>query len=601
MVAEENLNRQASVAETVISPLRSDLRIIEDNSSGKEKSWIIFDPINGKYFRIHEKEHHVISLLAKEIRLKELMEAFNATGIHITEKEILSIVNFLTLNSLLVSRYLVTENILTNRSRLKKSTIVQRSLGSLLFLRVPIWNPDKFLDRTKDTVKFLFNKWALLTLAILSAIGYICVIPQWTRLSSQFYSSLSYKGAIQYAVTIIILKVLHEFAHAYTAKLHDVSVRKFGIFFIIFFPRLYTDLTDSWQIVERKKRILIDSAGILLEVAAGGIAALIWLNTGSGTVNGTAYYVFAVSALSAILINGNPLIKYDGYYLLMDVLNVDNLQRQSVTFFRQMVYSKLFGIKIHIDRSADFPSWKRNLLVAFSIASFIYRFFLYTGIILIIYFMFTKTLAVLLILAEIYTLFVMPIHNEIKTISKFKTNMNQKKTLLSVSFVLVVVIILIVPIPWNIEAPCETASLEAVSIFAPQEGFLQNINTPNGNKVKPGEVLIVLENPFLSMDIEESQLELKILHTQRNIASAKYENLGMVKIKEEQISGIKKKLKEDFREQELLTLKAPISGVFALFDIHLKTGKWIKKGELLGEVTNPEKAIIFAYVEEQDI
>lgn len=446
MVAE-SINQKAAVPDTIISPLRNDLRIIEDKISAKENSWVIFDPVNGKYFRIQEKEHLVISLLSKEIPLKEVMKTLKTTGVHITEKEVLSIINFLSFNSLLTSRYLITENILARKGQLKRSTIVRRSLASLMFIRIPLWNPDKFLEKTKNTVRFLFNKWTLLMLAILALAGYICVIPQWTRLSSQVYSSLSYKGAILYAVTIVILKILHEFAHGYTAKLLNVPVRKFGVFFIVFFPRLYTDLTDSWLLVEKKKRVLIDSAGILLEIAAGGIAALVWLNTGSGGVNAAAYYIFAVSALSAILINGNPLIKYDGYYLLMDLFNIDNLQRQSLACFRQMIYPRILGINPQDELPFAYPVWRRNFLICFSIASFIYRFFLYTGIILIIYFMFTKTLAVILIFVEIYTLFIIPLHNEFKTISRLKIGINRKKAVLTLSSVLITLLILSIPIP----------------------------------------------------------------------------------------------------------------------------------------------------------
>lgn len=113
--------------------------------------------------------------------------------------------------------------------------------------------------------------------------------------------------------------------------------------------------------------------------------------------------------------------------------------------------------------------------------------------------------------------------------------------------------------------------------------------------------MMVLENPFLDMEIRENKLDLEILNTQRNIASINYQDLGMVKVKEKQILSIRKKLNENIRKQKLLNLKAPISGVFILADIHLKPGKWIKKGEFLGEVTNPEKTVIFAYIEEKDI
>lgn len=601
MVAE-SLNQKPSSSEIIIPPLRRDLKIIEDTvSTGKEISWIIYDIVNGKYFRIHRKEYDIISHLSKEFKLKEFHELLTTSGIAVSEKEIISIINFLSMNSLLISRYFVTENILVRKIKAQKTAAAQKYLSSLLFLRLPIWNPDKFLNRTIDSVKFIFNKWTLSFLIALSCIGYICVIPQWSRLSSQFYSSLSYKGMIEYALAIVTLKIMHEFAHSYTAKSLNIPVRKMGLFFIIFFPRLYTDITDSWQVLERKKRMLIDGAGILFEIAVGGLAALLWLNTGSGIVNSIAYYVFAVSALSAILVNGNPLIKFDGYFLLMDFLNIDNLQRQSVTILRQHIYTHILGIKMQNLEPFQYPAWKTNLLIAFSISSFIYRFFLYTGIILIIYFMFTKTLAMILIVIEIYTLFYLPVTSEIKTISRYKAGMSQKKAMLAVSGLALLLVILFIPIPWNIEAPGEVSSLETASIFVSNEGFLKSIAAADSQTVNKGEALLQLENPFLKMDIKENKIELEILKTERNIASTKYEDLGIVKVKEEQLKGIKRKITEDERKQSLLTIKSPIAGTFAIFDKHLKPGKWLKKGDFIGEVVDRDKPVIFAYVKEKDI
>lgn len=601
MVAE-SLNQKKSSSEIIIPQLRKDLKIIEDAvSTDRETSWIIYDPVNGKYFRIHRNEYNIISHLSKEFKLREFYELLTSSGTTVSEKDILSVVDFLSQNSLIVGRYFVTESLLERKIKAQKSAAVQKYLSSLLFLRIPIWNPDKFLNSTYDKVKSFFNKWTLYFLAALSIIGYICVIPQWSRLSSQFYSSLSYKGMIEYGITIIILKILHEFAHAYTAKMLNIPVRKMGLFFIIFFPRLYTDITDSWQVLERKKRMLIDGAGIIFEIAVGGLAALFWLNTGAGVVNSISYYVFAISALSAILVNGNPFIKYDGYFLLMDFLNIDNLQKQATTVLRQNIYAPILGIKMQNQPPSSYPIWKNNLLIVFSIVSFIYRFFLYTGIILIVYFMFTKTLALLLVAIEIYTLFYLPLKSEVKALSRYQTTMDHKKKMLAVSGIVLLLIIIFIPIPWNIEAPGEVSSLETVSIFVQNEGFLKKITAADAQVVNKEDELALLEDPFLKMDIKENNLELEILKTERNTASTKYNDLGIVKVKKEQIISVEKKIAEEERKQALLTITAPIAGTFALFDKHLKPGKWLKKGELIGEVVDRDKTVVFAYVKEKDI
>ena len=361
--------------------LRKDLRIFpgDKNNSG-EKTWIIFDPVADKYFRISEKEHIIISFLAENSPIENLQIKIELIDSKITKEFILTVISFLNNNGLLQGNYKITENRLQQLRKLKAKALPSKLMSSYLFFRIPLLKPDNFLTKTTDIVKAIFNKWLLLFLFIISVCGYIGVVIHWHKFAAEIIGSLNYSGLIRYGITIIILKLFHELGHAYSAKFAGIRVRRFGIGVIIFFPRFFIDITDSWRLKGRKQRMLIDSAGILVELLIGGIAALIWLNTGPGTVNTISYFVFAVSIINTVLVNGNPFIRYDGYYLLMDLVNIDNLQRQGSLEIKLLSREYFFGIKEKV--SHTITGWKKYFVIIYGISSFIYRIFLYTGIIL---------------------------------------------------------------------------------------------------------------------------------------------------------------------------------------------------------------------------
>jgi putative peptide zinc metalloprotease protein len=577
--------------------LRKDLRIFpgaKDYSGNK--TWVIFDPVADRYFRVSEKEHSIITFLSTSSQLETLLNKIKFTNPEISKKDILSVLSFLNNNGLLKGSYKITENRLRQLRILKAKALPSKLMSSYLFFRIPLWDPDDFLSRTTDFVKAVFNKWALLLLFIISVCGYIGVVVHWNKFTTAIIGSLNYSGLIKYGITIIILKIFHEFAHAYSAKFVGIRVRKFGVGFIIFFPRFFTDITDSWRIKEKKQRILLDSAGILIELLIGGIAALIWLNTGPGTVNAISYFVFAVSIINTVLINGNPFIRYDGYYLLMDFVNIDNLQKQGAIEIKLLVRRYLFGIKEKI--SHTMTGWKKYFAVIYGISSFIYRIFLYTAIILIVYFKFTKTVGVVLVCLEVYVLIIKPVVTEIRQIMQKKTKIKNKNFLISTGAFVVIFIILFAPLPWVIKIPCIVDSVESNIIYVNQDGFLDNFLVENYQKVKKGQPIFIQSNPYLKFNNTIQKIRLTIYENELDQQRSHFKIPVSDDMKIQQILNTRNDIKENQRKQELLKVISPLDGTFVLFDWHLKNGRWLSKGVEIGEVFSQTNIQILAYVDE---
>jgi len=580
--------------------LRKDLHIFQGIKDVKgNNTWVIFDPVADKYFRISEKEYIIVNQFYKNSALDEILERVKILDPDINKTHVLKVISFLRNSNLLQVSYKVTEHQLLKMRFLKQKTLPSKLMSSYLFFRIPLWNPDDFLNRTVDYIKIIFNKWMLLLFFIISICGYVSVVVHWQKFASTIISTLNYSGLIKYGITIIILKLFHEFAHAYSAKILGIRVRKFGIGFIIFFPRFYTDITDSWRLKSRRQRMLIDAAGIIIELLLGGVAALVWLNSGPGAVNTIAYFVFAVSIINTVLVNGNPFIRYDGYYLLMDFLNIDNLQRQGSAEIKKVVRRYFFGLYESV--ASAVTGGRKYFLIVYGISSFIYRIFLYTGIILIVYVKFTKAVGVVLVILEIYVLIIKPISMEIRQIMLIKNKIKKKNFIITSTFFIIIIIILFAPLPWIVTFPCIVDSDKTNVIYIKQAGFIDELLNKNNKLVKNNELLFIQKNPFLEQISVEKQLRLQInkveLDQLRSRVINKQSENGLI----QKILNLENDLNENLRKLDLLNVKSPIGGIFVLFDWHLKNGKWVEHGEVIGEVYSTDEIVISAFVKEENI
>lgn len=580
--------------------LRKDLQLFpgEMDTSG-HCHWTVHDPVSGRYFRFNEQRHRILSLLDRNYEIDEFLAKLEINGVRINRVALMTILGFLRNNGLMLPEYGETEQRLNRTVMMKKQMIFSMILSSYLFFRLPLVKPDRFLDATCDTVRKVFNRWMLLVLSLLAIGGYLALIVNWNRLTEELMNSISLEGLLRYSLAVILIKCVHEFAHAYVAKAHGIRVRRMGVAFIVFFPRLYTDLTDAWRIANLRKRFIIDAAGILAETVIGGLAALVWVNSGPGSPHTIAYYIFAVSIINTVLVNGNPFIRYDGYYMLMDMVGIDNLQRRGSEMCRAIFHRFLFGMRQNVE---SFPvAWKNHFVVFYGIASFVYRIFLYTSIILIVYFQFTKTIGIILLMLEVWLLILKPLITEIKSLMAHKQQIQRRNLMLTYAILAVILLPLLAPLPWMIASPCEIRSASAAIIYVQNSGRIKRVAVKDGDTVKTGCMLFQLESPEIDWQYRQAVLQRESLRTEIDQLQSDAETLGPVKVKRQQLQIVANLIEELGRRRQLLDIASPLDGVVALADPDLQAGKMVTKGEMLAEVYNPDKLRVIAYVKEENI
>jgi putative peptide zinc metalloprotease protein len=579
--------------------LRADLELFrgEPEADGSA-TWIVFDPVSDKYFRLSEEDHRIISCMSENLELDAFLAKVKNCGIHADKEKIIKVLNFLNQGNLMLPMYKATEDKVEKHQEMKRRNLIHLILYTYLFFKIPLLSPDRFLDRTVNFVKTIFNKWTFLTLGAIAGCGYVCLIVKWQKLTEEFINTINFQGMVRYSIAVVIIKCVHEFAHAYAAKTVGIRVRRMGMAFIVFFPRLYTDLTDSWRIPDRHKRFLIDGAGILSEIIIGGWAALAWANSGPGLTQAVAYYIFTVSIISTALINGNPFIRYDGYYLLMDLVNIDNLQMRGTGRIRELFRKYCFGIDHKPDDNTQ--GWKKHFLIIFGISSFIYRIFLYTSIILIVYYYFEKAIGIVLLLLEIYLLAVKPFMMETKMIIALKNKIKMRNYIISLSGAGALLLTLFMPLPWNIAIPCEVKPAVSNMVYARTDGFLGELCVKDKGRAKKGEIIFKQTNPFIEWDLKEAALDKAIGAFELDFAQSNAATLGLAQVKLQALKNAEIALDELRHKKSLLTTASAIDGIFALYDLHLTPGKWLHKGEIIGEVFEPERQIVAAFIKETD-
>ena len=441
----------------------------------------------------------------------------------------------------------------------------------------------------------MFNRFTLFFIVAAALGGYILLLRSWNEAYATFVNSLSWAGLVKYFWALLITKSVHELAHGYTAKSFGARVRSMGISFIVFYPRLFVDLTDTWRL-SRAKRTACDGAGIASELIFGGLAAIVWVYAQPGPLKSTMFYLFTVSALGTLLVNGNPFIRYDGYYLLCDFMNIENLMQRSSEFIKAWNRRFFLGIGSWPDSGDCSPL----TLYVFGISAFIYRLFLYTSIILIIYFKFTKPVAIILMAIEVYTMLLMPVIFELKALKTLRKRMSWAKTLLTALAVCGLVSLLFIPLPWSFSLPCEIVPETRRMVTVNESAFAAKELKDEPFSVEKGDLILPFRNVFLDFNIRRYEISADRNRAELNLLRSDTKTIGASPAVYEKLRANLLTQNEMKRRRSNMAVRAEAAGIFVPAIKGVSEGRWLEKGTVLGEIVSKEVAV-YAYALDREV
>ena len=584
----------------IIPYLRQDLEIFRGNSrEDGSPAWLLYDAVRNKYFTVGLTAFRLIKNWRGGEDIQNFEKKINSQGIETTGDEIKSFIGFLQQNNLIIQpQGQGVPFLMQQKNSLKKSWIMNL-IHSYLFFKIPLFTPDEWLGRTLNKVKFLGSKKIRNIIYILGFIGLFFVIQQFENFTKTFLYFFSLKGLMIYFITLVFVKCLHELGHAYIAKYHGCRVSAIGIAFLVFFPFLYTDTTDAWRLRNHKDRLLINFAGILTELHLALIATFVWGVLPEGGLKSAAFFIATTSWISSIAINVSPFMRFDGYYVFSDWLKAENLQPRSFALAKWKVRETLFGFN-HKPPEEINPS-RRWTFIIYAWSTWVYRFFLFIGIALLVYYFAFKVLGIILFAIEIYWFIMLPIIKEMKQWWMMRSEMKlNKQTFRTISILTITLMVLFLPWKSSMKIPAVYISEKYSKIYSPYPAKIKSVFITKDQEVEAGQNLIELYSPELDKEINSIRRKIRLTKTKINRMSGTSGNMDEYLTYNQRLIALQSELSGLTKTKEKLVIKAPNKGKVKDL-VSLSDEMWVSNLDQLLGIVHYGTGNVKAFIREEQI
>ncbi len=588
-------------APILLPTLRQDLRLRKGPSTGGgAQTWLIYDPVRHRYFSVTSKVYELLSLWTEngaEGLLKWIAESDNPD-----EKQQLlkNLIFFMQSNNLTDGPPEGDYRAYAKQVEAGEKSNFQQALHGYMFFRLPLFRPQRFLEQTQHLVAPFFSNSFVALLCFMGVIGLYFVSRQWDEFVSTFMHFFSLDGFLIYGASLIFVKTLHELGHAYMAVRQGARVNTMGVAFLVMLPVLYTDVSDSWRLRSKKQKLLIDGAGILVELSIAMVATFLWVFLPEGALKSAAFVLATTSWIMSLAINLNPFMRFDGYYLLADSWGIANLQARSFAFGTWWMREVLFGLKL--PPPEPLKKVTQYLLIFYAIGVWLYRFFLFLGLALLVYHMFFKVLGVILFVIEIIWFIVRPILKEIGTWWEMRETISSKRRALITACVASFVVLLsLMPVNTTVRMPALMLAGEEARVFAPFPAYVKDVYAKNGVQVQKGDPLVTLHAPQLEHELAQAERKIALLKARKARHAGDLDELQNLVVLEQELAASEERAAGLRREQERLVVRAPTNGVIRDLNSFVHSGRWVDAKTELALVVSASRIKAKAFVEEEDL
>jgi putative peptide zinc metalloprotease protein len=563
--------------------------------------WIVLEnDLNNTFFRIRPEAYEFIARLRPDRTVeeawKQCLDRFpdQAPG----QEAVIQLLAQLYHASLL--QYNVATDTARLFERFEKTT--QRENRSrwlnIMFLRIPLFDPDDFLRRTMSVARLLLSKVGALFWLAAVLSGLKVAVDNWPVLQEQSQGILAPENLFLLYLGTVLVKTLHEFGHAYMCRRFGGEVHVMGVMFMIFTPMPYVDATSSWGFRRRYQRVLVGAAGMIVELFVAAVAAWIWRYTGQGVVHSLAYNILFVASVSTLVFNLNPLMRFDGYYILSDLLEIPNLSQRAMMQLRFWAEHYLLGVP-----KLEEPALTRReaaWLGVFGIASGIYRVIVSAGILLFVadrFLLLGVIMGVFCAIAWVVTPVVGLVRYLIES-PRLARCRPRAVAVVSGFAVTLVILLQFVPFPSHFRAPGVLKSHEWAEVYNNSAGILEEVLVPPGATVVKDQPLLRLVNPEL--DLQFAAVQASLDEVRARIRQAMQDQIANLQPLTNRLESVQVALDRLTRDRASLTVRARQDGTWVAPQILTFRHRWLVRGSDLGLVVAPQGFQFLATVAQED-
>jgi len=476
----------------------------------------------------------------------------------------------------------------------------QRRLMSIFAWQFPLFDPERLLQTFVSLVRPFFG-WG-------GALLWLCIVipavlmgaAHWSDLTANLIDRITTpQNLVLLWFLFPIVKALHEFGHAFAVKAFGGEVHEMGMMLLVFSPVPYVDASASSAFPSRWQRVVVGSAGMIVELVIASVAMFVWVSAEPGTVRTLAYNTIMIAGISTVMFNANPLLRFDGYYILADLIEIPNLRQRANLYLGYLCERYLFGRE-----EAQVPHatpGERAWFVGYSVTSFIYRIFVVVAILLFL----TDKLFVLgmfFAMLTAFTWFVLPLGKGLSYLFTSPRIRRVRGRALAVStgaMAIIIVALCFTPVPFRTRAEGVVWIPDEAIVRAGADGFVGQVVGIPGSKVSRGEVLVVCHDSVLTTQV--TVLEAQLREIEARIREQIPENIAKAKMLEEEKHYIEEKLARSREQVQDLVITAKVDGTLVLPRAEDLPGRFVHRGDVLAHVVDLNTLTVRTIVDQSDI
>ncbi|MEC5387331.1 PqqD family peptide modification chaperone [Uliginosibacterium sp. H3] len=564
-----------------------------------EQWYVVTSATGGRQFRVNSLGYQIVGRLDGRQSVQEIWDSLvRQMGTEApSQHEVLSILSELTAAGMIQSEYSPDLGSIFDAAERRRKT--QNQLNPMA-LKVPLFDPTPLLDALEPLIHRLFKRWMLILWALCIGAGVVVAAMNWPELSNYAsINSLTARNMLLMWLLYPIIKLIHELAHAAAIRFWQGEVREVGATLFLLVPVPYVDASAASGFPDKRHRMLVSAMGVIAETSIALIALGVWLSVSDGWVRNIAFACMLIGGLSTVLVNANPLMRYDGYYVLTDWLELPGLATRSDAWLRYLGERWLLG-------NASLPpppgsANQRSWLFGYGVAALVYRLMLYAGMIL---WLLAKQvlLGVALALWMAWRYAARPIWQVTRLVwSDQRLSRHRMRAIagFSVAAVALVTVVFILPMPYTTMAEGVVWVPDDAVVRNETEGFVEEVYVQDDAMVTAGQPLVRLGNHEL--ESEREQLATRISSNATAFNAALMQQPGLALALQEAQEKLQQRMTELDEKLAHLVITSPVSGRLALPRSQDLPGRFLSRGSTLAHVVAPDKVVVRAVLPQADV
>lgn len=546
---------------------------------------VVHDPSSNQYYRLSPVSHEFVSLLDGRRTVEEVWDlSLTRHGDDApTQNEVIQLLSQLYSANLMTADVSPETEQLLRRGRERLGKKIQQQLIGLMYFRVRLFNPDAILTWLEPIFRPLLGRVGLVLWVVWILAGLAAILPRWDELRAGVSAATDPSNWAILLGVYVLLKLIHETGHGLICKRFGGQVPEFGAMMLVLVPSPYVDASSAWAFASRWQRIAVGAGGMIFELAIASGAAMVWAyGGGSAVVKQIAYNIMLTAGVATVVFNANPLMRFDGYYMLSDLLEVPNLMQRSNSFLKFLFQKFVYRIRNAIPPTGDLG--ESGILLTYGVLGLAYRVFLFVSITLYVMgIMFG--LGVILAVWTAAMWFILPAGAFVHWLATNPGLSEKRGRAIGISLAMIAVgltLIGLIPMPDRRRATGVVSSDARTGVYAGASGFVDGVYKRPGERVVKGEPIVSCVSPDLAAQRRVAAAQLAEAEAIERAATV--ENAAAAIVARERVEAFRQQVAYIEDKISGLIVRAPHDGAVVTADPKLLQGSFVREGQGICEI-----------------